>query len=236
MSNRRGMQSSSIAGYDRLAPWYRSCERMAFGWALDRARTVLLGELRTASNVLILGDGDGRFLRQLLAANFDCRVTSIDYSGGMIARQRSRVLTVGGTSRVQWVQADVREVQPPSTDYDLIVTAFFLDCFTSEQIDQLIPRLGTWLVPGGSWYYVDFQMPVAGSWRRGRARLLLGAMHRFFRWQTGLPTRELADADAVLRQNGWRCCRRVDSNLGMITSRLYARRALSNGISGSSPR
>lgn len=53
-------------GYDRLGPWYEWVEWLRFGGRLQTWRTRLLDRLPTPRSALVLGDGDGRFLRALL--------------------------------------------------------------------------------------------------------------------------------------------------------------------------
>ncbi len=54
---------------DLIAPHYWWIERLGMGRALERRRTCFLPELEQARRALVLGDGDGRFLRELLRRN-----------------------------------------------------------------------------------------------------------------------------------------------------------------------
>src|ERR1043165_8266693 len=66
----------AIVSFDAVTPWYRTLETVAFGNALQRARLACLAEIQAPSRVLIVGEGDGRFLFQLLrmhpSAEIDC--------------------------------------------------------------------------------------------------------------------------------------------------------------------
>lgn len=48
--------------FDGLAPWYFLLEKLSFGNQLQKCRLSQLEELKDATSVLILGDGNGRFL------------------------------------------------------------------------------------------------------------------------------------------------------------------------------
>src|SRR5260370_31911916 len=106
----------------RIAPLYRWIEYAAFGRALQRRRVALLPEVADARHVLVLGDGDGRFLEKLVHQNPRACVDYVDLSGRMLELARERV----GTELVTYHQADALEIALPERGYDLIGTHFFL--------------------------------------------------------------------------------------------------------------
>lgn len=209
----------SAKGYNRLAPYYASLERLAFGSALARARTALLDDLPVLENVLILGEGDGRFLHTFLQKQPDCRVTCVEQSNQMVRRARGR-LEPAQAERVTFLVQDALTFTPEASAYDAIITLFFLDCFTEETLSYLIPKLRNGLRLGGVWYYADFQVPERG-WHRVRGRLLLEAMHLFFRLTTGLEPRQLADPRPLFRESSLVLKRRCDLNFDLLTAQLY---------------
>ena len=210
----------SVRGYDRLARPYGWLERSLFRGHLQRARLALLGDLPETKHALVLGDGDGRLLEQLCRAQPRCRVTSVDQSGQMLRRQRQRLERVGASDRVEWVHADARDFRPTASQYDLIVTAFFLDCFSRQELPSLLEQWLDGVRSGGVLYFVDFVQPRSG-WRRSRAAGYLAIMHRVFRWQTGLPNRSLVDLIAVLDERPISLIKSTRHNHEMIVSRLY---------------
>ena len=76
---------------DRIASSYRWLEYAAFGLALERARFDFLPRAADARRVLILGEGDGRFLAQLLECNRYATVAVIESSARMIELARRAV-------------------------------------------------------------------------------------------------------------------------------------------------
>jgi chemotaxis methyl-accepting protein methylase len=93
---------------------------------------------------------------ELLRANPQIQITCVEQCEGMIqqARQRLAREKLDG-SRVSFQQMDVLVWTPPPGKFDLVVTNFFLDCFRSEQLQKLIPRLAgsatkdaIWLLAG----------------------------------------------------------------------------------------
>lgn len=184
------------------------------------ARTALLNGLPTLKDVLILGEGDGRLLKVFLEGQPDCSVTVLEQSARMVELARDR-LSPQQRERVRFLLEDAVTFKLDSARYDLVVTAFFLDCFTQKQLVHLVPKLAESLKPGGLWYYADFAPPPQG-WRRVWGTVYLTAMHAFFRAQTGLQTWQLADPGPLFE----RCLKlleRRDLSHGLLTCRLYQR-------------
>ncbi|MGB7328501.1 MAG: class I SAM-dependent methyltransferase [Rubripirellula sp.] len=134
------MKVPSDGGYDRIARPYRWLEWIAFGRSLQNSRTCLLSELPQVKQILVMGDGDGRLLEQICRSQPAAKITSVDQSPAMIRLQESRVANAGANDRVHWVRADGRTFSPTPNEYDLLVTAFFLDCFTEIELGKHLPR------------------------------------------------------------------------------------------------
>jgi SAM-dependent methyltransferase len=208
--------------FDPLAPAYQVLERLTFGGLLHWCRTAHLEWLRGCRRALVLGDGDGRFLADLLRANPTVEVDSLDISPGMIALARSRIAAVPGAgSRVRFVCADVRTDPLPVTGYDLVVTNFFLDCFRPAELAALVRRVAGACAPSAVWVDGDFRVPSG----RGRpiARVLLAAMYAFFRLVTRLPTGRLTDPAPLLAAEGFACAEESARLGGFLTARLWVR-------------
>lgn len=203
--------------FDALAPHYAWIEAVTYGRRLQWCRTALMGDLRDARRVLILGEGDGRFLGAFLARNPEADVHVVDVSAGMLALARRRA----GSRRVTWQVADARAVEYPRAEYDLIVTNFFLDCFGPEDLARLVPRLASALQPGGRWLLGDFRVPpggVAGAW----SRAVLAIMYGFFRLVTRLPATRLVDPRPLLLASGLTTLRAERRLGGFLTSELWS--------------
>ena len=206
--------------FDWLAPHYAWVEAVSFGGLLQWCRTALLGDLADARRVLILGEGDGRFLAAFLAANRAATVDVVDASAGMIALARRRVADDG---RVRWHVADGRSFEPPAAAFDLIVTNFWLDCFPAATLARLIPRLARGLEPGGRWLVGDFAVPSGGPVRRAAARAALAGMYAAFCLTTRIPAGRLADPAPALRAAGFEVVREERRLGGFLTATVWQR-------------
>ena len=195
-------------GFGRLAGIYEGLERLVYGNLLMRSRTALLDSLAHAEHVLILGEGDGRFLVELLRANPRCSVTVLDSSAGMLGRAEARVRKKlpGECSRVTFRHTDALTETFSPDAYDALVSCFFLDVFTADMLGQLVPKLAQTLKPGGVWLLADFTAPqrVKGPLKRFYAQAMVPLMYAFFRVQTALPARTLVPPQPFLRSAGLR--------------------------------
>lgn len=203
--------------FDRLAPLYRWLERLSYGGLLQWCRTTLIGDLTNAKNVLILGDGDGRFLEAFRTANPLARITSLDISPAMVALAKRR----NADDRVTFVVADAREASFEPAAFDLIVTNFFLDCFPTSDLEPLIAKLASALAPGGRWLVGDFRLPNAGL-PRALARAALAGMYLFFRVVTRIPASRLVDPDPLLHRHGLRVEKSAARMRCFLSSTIWA--------------
>ena len=198
---------------DHIARLYSSLEYTAFGNALQRRRVAFLPEVAGARRVLVLGDGDGRFLEQLVRRNTQAHVDYVDLSGRMLELARAR----GGIERVTYHQADALEIALPESTYDLIATHFFLDCLDKAGAERLAERVARAASPRALWLVSEFR--ECAFW----ARPLLAALYLCFRLTTGLRTRRLTDHHPLLERHGFRMVRAQSAWWGLLASELWAR-------------
>ena len=207
-------------GYDQLARPYRLIEFLAYGRALERARFHHFNYLRDRRHILLLGDGDGRGLALACRLAPAARITSLDFSAGMLDRARRR-LAPADRGRVTFLHADALAAEFPAGAYDAVTTLFFLDCFSDEQVRGFIERLRPALTPDALWLHADFALPPRG-WPRLRARMWLACMFAFFRWQTGLATRALPPSENLLRAAGFNRIAHTEWQGGFIMSSVFS--------------
>jgi ubiquinone/menaquinone biosynthesis C-methylase UbiE len=210
-------------GFDRLTRVYHALELVAFGRSLAAARVRFLDRLAGCRRILVFGEGDGRCLARLVRLAPAARITCVDASAPMLARASGR-LDAGGRARVEFVHADARDVALPAAAFDAVVTLFFLDCFTDADVRRLIDRTARSLAPGAVWLFADFALPARG-WRRLRARLWVGFLYAFFRWETGIEARRLPDMAGALAAAGFAPEAEQTRQFGLLRSAVYKQRA-----------
>ena len=198
---------------DLIAPHYWWIERLGMGRMLERRRRCFLPEIESARRALVLGDGDGRFLRELLRRNTTVRADYVDLSGRMLDLARQKA----GAERADYRRGDALSVEFPQDAYDLIATHFFFDCFDAGELDTLIARVANAARPEAQWIVSEFRTPHL------LARLLVSALYLFFRVTTGLKTRSLVDHRPILRAHGFRLTNERPSRGALVVSELWER-------------
>jgi cyclopropane fatty-acyl-phospholipid synthase-like methyltransferase len=205
--------------FDAIARPYRWLEYLSFGPMLERCRFHRLHELTDARRALVLGDGDGRFLARLASQNPQIQADVVDLSPAMLRLLSGRVAKIGGQDRITLHCADAREFAP-SGDYDLVVTHFFLDCFTTAEVLNLTARIRSYLCPGARWVVSEFAIP-RGPLSSILARLLVRSLYAAFRLLTGLKTHRLPDYAAALRSCGLALVSRHHWFQGLMVSEIW---------------
>ena len=206
--------------FDRLAHIYRWMEWFSFGPFLSRCRCAFLGSLNNRRRALVLGDGDGRFAARLLNENRDVTIDAVDASGAMLRELRRRVESHG--DRLTTHTSDARRFAPPRRAYDLIVTHFFLDCLTTEEVESLATRQHSHTREGALWVISEFAVP-AGWFGRAVARPLISFLYWAFACLTGLKIHCLPDHRFALEQAGWSLEREQHWLGGLLVSELWRR-------------
>jgi ubiquinone/menaquinone biosynthesis C-methylase UbiE len=215
----------SVRGFEAVARFYRFAEYLSMGRALQQARVAHLAQLKHAQHVLILGEGDGRFLDALLSLNPQCQVTVIEASPTMIALAKGR--TRSQAERVVFHCADIQQLPllvPDQPRFDALVALFFLDCFDGAELSWVVHEAAQRLTPQGTWLHADFALP-----RRALPRLLarcwIWILYRVFRSLTDIRARRLIDPAPALVNAGLTLTQESHSLGGMLCSSVYTKRA-----------
>lgn len=205
------------ANFDPVARWYSLLEMVAFGGALQRCRTALMDEVKTAKRVLIVGEGNGRFLEAFLQSNPVAKITVIDASQRMIKLARDRVKD---SPRVFFVHGSLLDPAIAVPPVDLVVTDFFLDCFNEAELEVAVKRLRGALENGGRWLWSDFAIPESGFMKLW-SRTVVTLLYDFFRLATGISARRLIDPRPRFAQLKMTLVARRVLSGGLLASALY---------------
>jgi len=209
--------------FDTLAPYYRGMELVAAGGMLQRCRTSFLGDVKNCRRALLLGEGPGRFLVELLRNHRRIEITCVERSPAMIEQAMRQIKRNGlDAARVDFQQCDALRWEAPRDEYDLVATHFFLDCFRREELERLVAEIGRATTPEAQWLLTDFRVPADG-WQRWRARMALALMYSFFRMVTGLSATRLARTDDLMEAVDFRLEKQRVENFGLVHAELWRR-------------
>jgi SAM-dependent methyltransferase len=204
---------------NRLARLYRWMEIASFGPWLWWCRCAFLREITGCRRALVLGEGDGRFAARLLRVNAQVEIDAVDASEAMLCALVRRAGPHAG--RVAVHCGDIRLWEPAGPPYDLIVTHFFLDFLTGEEVQALAVKLHKAVTPSSMWVVSEFAVPE-GWFGRLAARPVVGGLYWAFGWLTGLTVRTLPDHLAALQSSGFRLVKRRAWLRGLLVSELWS--------------
>jgi ubiquinone/menaquinone biosynthesis C-methylase UbiE len=208
------------ANFDLIARPYRWLEYLTLGRTLERCRLHYLPALLHAKRALVLGDGDGRFLAQLLHQNPHLHADAIDTSAAMLhlLHRRCEQSSPTSTTRLNTHQISALHFTP-TRQYDLIVTHFFLDCLTQPELEALIARIVSSLTPNALWLISDFRIPTGPM--NLPARAFIRTLYLAFRLVTNLHTAHLPDHATPLSRAGLTKISHHHSLAGILTTELW---------------
>jgi SAM-dependent methyltransferase len=208
--------------FNSLARIYRWMEYLSFGPMLERCRFQFLSACVNARRALVLGDGDGRFTARLLATNSSIQIDAVDASISMLAQLeiRARQATKDAAARLNTFHADLRCFTPALTGYDLVVSHFFLDCLTDEEVAALVRRTVPHLTPDVTWLVSEFAIPPKG-WRRICACALVRFLYFAFDKMTQLHVQKIPDYGRILASNGFQCREQATLLGGLLVAEVW---------------
>ena len=207
-------------GFDQVAIAYHLLERISFGSSLQRARTAHLKEIAGAEDILLVGEGNGLFLKSLLEANSRCRVTCLDASQSMLELSKDRIFE-RDRHRVHFRQTDLTSESMSANKYEVVVTHFFLDCFNRKTLNGLLPKLEGILQPRGKWLLADFVEPKNAGAAAFFQRTALRFLYLFFQVACGIEARSVHNPRDILGKLGLKETMQCTYLNGWITSLVY---------------
>ncbi|NYF90552.1 class I SAM-dependent methyltransferase [Tunturiibacter empetritectus] len=206
--------------FDLIARPYRWMECLTLGRSLEHCRLHFLPNLLQQRRALILGDGDGRFLAELLNQNSRLRADAVDTSGAMLhlLSQRCEVRAPNASTRLTTHQANALTC-PLDGPYDLVVTHFFLDCLTQPDLEILINHIAPTLSQDALWLVSDFHIP--NGLMRLPAKILVRSLYLAFRILTNLRTTKLPNHASPLQKAGLTQIARQHRLAGLLVTELW---------------
>lgn len=139
-----------------------------------------------------------------------------------LARARAKRLGHDCTARVRFHVGDVRNLQRPAHQYDLIVTHFFLDCFADHDLLPLVRDLAGYAGPRARWILSEF-CEAPGRWGRLWTGAVTRSLYAAFKLTTNLTVTRLPDYGGALEQAGFQPDKREEALGGLLHSSVWVR-------------
>ncbi|MCE7996541.1 MAG: class I SAM-dependent methyltransferase [Roseivirga sp.] len=199
-------------GFDAVAPLYDTLSYVVFGNALKRAQLAFLEHLPTTGRALVIGGGTGWILKEVVKRRPGLQVDYVEASEKMLALSRRKVAS--DNHQVNFIHGTEKSV--PSSDYDCIITNFFLDVFSENSLKRVMSLLREKLGSGGMWICTDFR-----SAGKRNHQFLIWLMHRFFGLFASLEANRLLDFRPFFDKEGMILKEESEFRNGLIFSALY---------------
>ena len=186
-------KEKTIKGFNTIAPFYDIISMIASFNKIHESQMWLLSKGMKFSKVLIIGGGNGKFLLEAMKQVLSEQYCYIDISEGMIKLAQSKIEKQSALSlnSVVFVCGSYQDI-PANEKFDLIVTPYFLDCFSKEELPLVMAKLHTQLTIEGTWFFTDFNIPE-DSFRNFIFKNIIRLLYGIFNLFCDLGVNRLAD-------------------------------------------
>ena len=204
--------------FDLVAPLYPALEQCVFGSHLNKARRAFFDAVVHADRVLLVGEGNGRFLTTLAACKNKGCINIVEKSAVMIRLAKERTRKLGGVRcDLNFIKTDFLEYSS-ADKFDCVVTHFLLDLFNPPAQRTLIKRIEELTAPSGTWINVDF-LPA----RTVRGGILMRLQYAFFRMASRIQARRCFDESTAAAAAGWAVAETISYLGGLVVAKRYQR-------------
>lgn len=203
-----------LNAYNRIAWIYDRLSRWCLGRQFTQSQYIYLDSIRTGQTVLILGGGSGENLPEIVEAiGAKGRIYFMDASSKMIERAKGRLKPV--PPNIQFIHsADFSRIC--TANPDVILTQYFLDVLSNEQLEILFEQLAEVGDKHTEWIFVDFYGIPEKRWL---IRILIG----LFRIAVDHPRNDLPDYAYYFDRWGWKEKKGCSFMEGFIQAKVYKR-------------
>jgi ubiquinone/menaquinone biosynthesis C-methylase UbiE len=206
--------------FDLIADLYPLLEQIVFASALTRSRSFFARQVAGGKNILLIGEGNGRFLFEMVEQTSSASFTVVDSSARMLAAATRKIAALEQGARIELIHADILEWRSPTAHYDRVVTHFFLDLFRPYRLRRIVEKISRLATEDTLWINVDFS---SGN-QTLRQKIVMWAQYRFFLVSAGIEASRLFDSLPYIQQAGWQILERRSLKSGWISAHLMGRK------------
>ena len=196
--------------FDLIAGTYDVLTRIVFGKSMISAQHYFLSKIPASAKVLILGGGTGWIAEDLLRLNPSVQITYIDASDKMLEIAQKKLARHKNVRFIRGTQQAI-----PNEPFDVALTNFFLDLFSTRQLEEVILTIRTSLIRGGMWLVTDFEQTA--WWHKTMLRMMYG----FFRVISNVRVNQLPNWNDQILLSGFKGIDDAKFYGEFIRARLY---------------
>lgn len=201
------------ANYDNASWFYEGLSKLIFRNAQISAQESFLNLIPPVSSILIIGGGTGQILESIAKLHpSGLHITYVEMSVNMMALSHKRDVV---NNDVIYFTKDIDQLCI-TQQFDIIITAFLFDNFSSHQLSQTFSRVHQWLKPNGLWLDTDFQL-TGPIWQK----VMLKTMYYFFRILNAVKVTQLPDTAGVFTKYQYRLLAEKTFYGNFISAKAY---------------
>lgn len=181
-------------GFDLVAPIYDSCVSLVFGNQIADFQCDALHLLSNCGSLAIVGGGTGLLLEKALNLDLAEHYYYIERSDKMRALTSNRI---GITFKEVKFLNNLSDM-PESAD--CFVFPFVLDCYSEQEVEEILIEMKQKLKPSGEILVVDFDAATTNTFKR---KSLITLLYLFFKVFTGMSPWRLPRIKSVFESQGF---------------------------------
>ena len=218
----------TIEGFNKIAPFYHAVSMICSFNRIHKSQIWLLSKGMKFSKVLIIGGGDGRFLLEAMKQGLSEQYYYIDISNAMIKLAQGKIEKQSNLSlnSVVFICGSYQDI-PKNRKFDLIVTPYFLDCFSDDELFLVVAKLHTQLTIEGTWFFTDFNIPEDIT-RSFIFKNIIQILYRFFNLFCDLEVNHLPDFNKEFCKYKFSILHEKYFLGGLLVSRIYKKSSFSD--------
>ncbi|MCB9263307.1 MAG: class I SAM-dependent methyltransferase [Flavobacteriales bacterium] len=167
--------------------------------------------IKPTDNVLIVGGGTGKILPYLSSKNI---IDYVEKSPKMISIAKKK--SIG--KNVAFHTMDFRNFTSQK-QYEVVVSNFFLDLFTPQEIAQFAKQIHSILAPKGIWLVADFS--ATNQLKTIKQKCLLKATIIFFNIFARHKLNQVFDIQKIVQHSDFKVIKTTKLNNGMVFASVF---------------
>ncbi|MBO9700742.1 MAG: class I SAM-dependent methyltransferase [Sporocytophaga sp.] len=189
-------------GFNRLAAIYDYLLLIPPGRGFIKSQNELIPLLPQKKSCLIIGGGTGTFLRSLIISGKVTRIVYLDISEKMLSQASNKIKDLNQKCNVEFRRGSLDRITEDEK-FDLIVTNFFLDLFSPDEVKAWIRLIHNKLSEEGLFYFTDLQISRGKTFKTFMNNIYIKMLYFFFRNTTAISGKTLIDLRTEILQSGF---------------------------------